>query len=447
MVKVDLGISLENASGTVSARDTAAKLELETLPSDPESQFKTQPATLETHQPFSFPYPQSIPRRLSISLRGIVLLEAAPPLNPLPAEISRSMKLASYSSCPKSPPRNVARAERAQSERLRDSVETGEGAFLTIGVIGVIGDVPAAASLMIQRHPVYWLDDGDSIFHQKASETIFKIHSSKLDSSKLLSDSLSDAFDALKGQTVDGQGLDGCSRYVVLDPIEARDFVALLDSLYGNKALSADSTLAEVSSILRVTGPSQLDLPVLHEQARHFFEDLCPKDAFKLATFEFHDSSAEEAMALSIQYDIDQCQKSLLYYLASETHLDASTFPTTIIPPTLTSQILQHGHALESILIERFTPLLFTPPPTSHMECTDVLAEQWMPLVITPAIADSAMGKPLQTLEKMKSIPWGKYGICDSCVKEKLDEWSEEQNAVWELLDGSVWGTKAPEVL
>ncbi|KAF5342798.1 hypothetical protein D9757_014908 [Collybiopsis confluens] len=338
---------------------------------------------------------------------------------------------------------------------------TSEGcAFLTIGVIGVIGDCVMVvvglltkhpqtfiATVMIQRHPVYWLDDGDSIFHQKASETIFKIHSSKLDSSKLLSDSLSDAFDALKGPSVDGQCLDGCSRYVVLDPIEARDFVALLDSLYGNKAFSADSTLAEVSSILRVTGPSQLDLPVLHEQARHFFEDLCPKDAFKLATFEFHDSSAEEAMALSIQYDIDQCQKSLLYYLASETHLDASTFPTTTIPPTLTSQILQHGHALESILIERFTPLLFTPPPTSHMECTDVLAEQWMPLVITPAIADSAMGKPLQTLEKMKSIPWGKYGICDSCVKEKLDEWSEEQNAVWELLDGSVWGTKASEVL
>ncbi|KIK66728.1 hypothetical protein GYMLUDRAFT_238964 [Collybiopsis luxurians FD-317 M1] len=299
---------------------------------------------------------------------------------------------------------------------------------------------------MIQRHPVYWFDDADTILYQKASELLYRIHNTRLSSPKFLSDSSSDAYDTLKGSgLLNGEkGLDEC-RYVVLDPIEAGDFVVLLDHFYGRNVFSVESTLGQVLSILRITSPSQLDIPTLYEQAKKFLVDLCPKDALELARFHCADPEAEEAMALSVLHAIPQCQKPLLYYLATQTHLESSTFPSTI-PPTLTSHILQHGHSLSATLIERFTPLLFTPPPTSHMECTDALAEQWMPLVISPAIEDSAMGKPLQTLEKMKNVDWGTYGICESCVKDKLDEWTEEQTAVWDLLDGWILDIKAIDV-
>lgn len=59
-----------------------------------------------------------------------------------------------------------------------------------------------------------------------------------------------------------------------------------------------------------------------------------------------------------------------------------------------------------------------------------------MPLVISPAIEDSAMGKPLQRLEAMKNVEWKRYGLCEACVKDKIDEWTEEQIVVWGLVDG-----------
>ncbi|KAE9398793.1 hypothetical protein BT96DRAFT_882655 [Gymnopus androsaceus JB14] len=195
---------------------------------------------------------------------------------------------------------------------------------------------------------------------------------------------------------------------------------------------------ARVSSILRITSPNQLDIPALHEEAKKCFDNLFPKDAQELARFQCE--HAEEAMALALQNDIHRCQKPLLYYLASQTDLDAS--PSSRIPPSLASSITKRTHELSSKLIDRFTPLLFTPPPTSHMNCTDALAEHWMSMVISPAIDNSAMGKPLQTLESMKGVDWVGLGLCEACAKDKVDEWTEEQTAVWELMDEWIFDTK-----
>ncbi|KAE9385456.1 hypothetical protein BT96DRAFT_982037 [Gymnopus androsaceus JB14] len=156
---------------------------------------------------------------------------------------------------------------------------------------------------------------------------------------------------------------------------------------------------ARVSSILRITSPKQLDIPALHEEAKKCFDNLFPKDAQELARFKCE--HAEEAMALALQNDI---------------HRHNQTHPRTIHPNSS----------------DRFTPLLFTPPPTSHMNCTDALAEHWMSMVISPAIDNSAMGKPLQTLESMKGVDWVGLGLCEACAKDKIDEWTEEQAAVWE---------------
>jgi hypothetical protein len=87
-------------------------------------------------------------------------------------------------------------------------------------------------------------------------------------------------------------------------------------------------------------------------------------------------------------------------------------------------------------IIEYFTPILFTPPATPHMACTDVFAETWMTLVIQPALESDAVYKPLETLERMKSVDWAEKGLCPACVREKREEWTVEQEVIWKRVDG-----------
>ena len=112
----------------------------------------------------------------------------------------------------------------------------------------------------------------------------------------------------------------------------------------------------------------------------------------------------------------------------------------TVSEKPLSCPILSRGDieicmTLMTRFIEHFTPILFTPAATPHMACTDVFADTWMPLVIQPALNSHGVYKPLETLERIKSIDWAKEGLCPSCVVEKSEEWSEEQRAVWRLMD------------
>ncbi|KAJ3827135.1 hypothetical protein EV361DRAFT_147655 [Lentinula raphanica] len=310
---------------------------------------------------------------------------------------------------------------------------------------------------MIQRHPTYWFEDGDTILHHKMlinddheSETLYRIHFSKLTSAgspeffKSSSQHVTNLSDDVlkvefsKPMVVDtldediSNDLNGCN-YVVLDrksAIDIQDLAHLLDHVYGERKLNAKSDLPRIISLVHITGPDQLNMPALHEEAKMHFVDSLPGNSQELACFQCE--CAERAMALAIRYDISQARKSLLYYLATQTHQELNVS----IPSHIHNTISNLSHSVSSNLISFFTPLLFTPPPTSHMECTDALAEHWMPLVISPAIDDSAMGKPLQTFEKMKNVNWTKYGICEDCVEDKKKEWSEEQDKVWELMDG-----------
>jgi hypothetical protein len=86
-------------------------------------------------------------------------------------------------------------------------------------------------------------------------------------------------------------------------------------------------------------------------------------------------------------------------------------------------------------LIAHFTPILFTPPAASHMECTDIFADQWMPQVIQPALENAGMHRPIETLELVKGVDWKSLGLCEQCVKEKTEEWTEEQRNVWRMVD------------
>jgi len=89
-------------------------------------------------------------------------------------------------------------------------------------------------------------------------------------------------------------------------------------------------------------------------------------------------------------------------------------------------------------LIADFTPVLFTVGAASHMGCTDALADYWMSDVITPALADGGVGRPLETLTRIASQSWKERGVCDECAESKKVEWGETANDVWEKVGGWV---------
>ena len=69
------------------------------------------------------------------------------------------------------------------------------------------------------------------------------------------------------------------------------------------------------------------------------------------------------------------------------------------------------------------------------MACTNLLADKWFPLVIQSAIAGDSVYKPLEALEQLKQIDWVAEGLCAVCVREKREEWTNEQEEVWEKMD------------
>ncbi|THU89695.1 hypothetical protein K435DRAFT_728872 [Dendrothele bispora CBS 962.96] len=292
---------------------------------------------------------------------------------------------------------------------------------------------------MLQKHPVYWFDDADTILHPKSSEdgndVLFKVHPSRLTAysptimSRLQAQTLSDYPKQADLET----DLSSC-KYVVLDGdrvADGKDLIVLLDHIYGHHTLSpAESDFQRIASLLRISSPDQLDFPELHEQTKTCFISLFPKNADQVATFQC--DYAQEAAALALEYDIQTAIKPLLYHLVAQSNLDS--FPIHV-KKELADKIASRGNTLMENLATYFTPVIFTPPPTSHMACTDVIADKWMEFVITPVLADSGLCHPIESLEMLKGIDWVKEGICEDCVKDKRDEWTAEQSAVWDKMD------------
>lgn len=104
-------------------------------------------------------------------------------------------------------------------------------------------------------------------------------------------------------------------------------------------------------------------------------------------------------------------------------------------PPTLSAVDSEICTILMTRLIDYFSPVLFTAPAASHMECTDIFADKWMSLVIQPAIDNDGVYKPLETLRSIKEINWQELGLCASCAAAKQEEWTEEQRTIWNLID------------
>lgn len=237
---------------------------------------------------------------------------------------------------------------------------------------------------------------------------------------------------------------------------------------------------------MRITSPLQLDLPYFHATAREIIEGTFSKTPSAFT----HDYPISDALTLATSFNLIsvrpgrlclasliagllQVRKAVFYSLVTTTNFDvlddaigpgsldaakiiptkvggefSSAEPATFQPPEparasqndnkdppLSPEVTETCRILLSRIIEHFTPILFTPPATPHMECTDVFAETWGSLVILPAIEDNGVYKPLEMLATLKDMDWARLGLCPSCVEEKRKEWTEEQMNIWTLME------------
>ncbi|KAH7096554.1 hypothetical protein BKA62DRAFT_507573 [Auriculariales sp. MPI-PUGE-AT-0066] len=100
---------------------------------------------------------------------------------------------------------------------------------------------------------------------------------------------------------------------------------------------------------------------------------------------------------------------------------------------------LQTQDANEQILealLDRFTPILFTFPATRHMACTDAVAHHWDDKVLQPALANNGAGlvAPLETLERIKALPWISFGVCQPCLDGLRIDWTSSQRELWDVM-------------
>ena len=146
-----------------------------------------------------------------------------------------------------------------------------------------------------------------------------------------------------------------------------------------------------------------------------------------------------------------QTKKALLYSVSTSTNFDPSSQYDPSGPeshdnttsagaphPALSPRTLRICHRLLASLIADFTPVLFTVGAASHMPCTEAVADYWMSDVITPALADGGVGRPLETLTHIASQPWKEWGVCDECVESKKEEWGDTAKDIWEKIGGWV---------
>ncbi|KAI0934922.1 hypothetical protein AcV5_006610 [Taiwanofungus camphoratus] len=298
-------------------------------------------------------------------------------------------------------------------------------------------------AIAFRRHPKYWLDDGSLVI--RAQSDVFKVHRTLLDRHSTILSSLSNAARSRGAQVL----IDGCPAIQIPDDlgVESVDFEALLEHLYHDIPLDSDASLTRVASVLRVSSKRQLDFPSIHQLARRRLENMFPHEPEAF----FHADNPDVALTLAVEYSIYSIQKALFYNLATHSNLehdepDAAFIDSTVsqvdssdmplpVRPNLSPKLANRCKALLNELVAHFTPILFTVATAHHMACTDVFAETWMPLVITPALTNNGLCRPLETLQAIIELDWQAHGLCQECVLDKREEWRGEQRVVWEKMD------------
>ncbi|KAI0347577.1 hypothetical protein BDW22DRAFT_248 [Trametopsis cervina] len=281
---------------------------------------------------------------------------------------------------------------------------------------------------MLSRSPEFWADEGTLVLILRNEG--FKLHRSlihgqsnriaELEASNLSSDMNNDEYGLAVLRLPDGTA----------DPA---DFSVLLRHIYSEtdmKLFTGLSGCRKLCSLIRVSSPTQMDCPAIYSAARLRLQELLGAGLGALEP-EYRED-AEDILSVVSQYDLQPLQKRLLYTVATTSHFD-SLEPHPSLPSALTTLCA----TLQDNLIAHFTPILFTVATTAtHMNCTNIFAEEWMPLVIGPALEDSGLCRPVETLRMIQKVRWEEHGLCAECCKEKRGEWEEEIRTVWDMIDG-----------
>ncbi|KZV96700.1 hypothetical protein EXIGLDRAFT_732500 [Exidia glandulosa HHB12029] len=187
--------------------------------------------------------------------------------------------------------------------------------------------------------------------------------------------------------------------------------------------------LSLIAPVIRAASASALNIPSAHDAAVLRLRTLFP-DEPRPGTYEGHDAATiRDLLALRIPNArlnlLITCRKVLTDVLQTLRPLTYAQLHT----PEANERVLE-------ALIDRFTPALFTMPAARHMKCTDRIVHEWDERVLQPALALNGAGlsAPIETLERIKGIPWTDLGICSSCVDSLKDEWTGLQVELWDIL-------------
>jgi len=312
----------------------------------------------------------------------------------------------------------------------------------------------ADANKANRRHPQFWFEDGSLII--RSQKDFYKIHKTLLFRQSSTLHSWMDEIH-IDLSVIDETMFSHPTGFMTLtipDEIGLRndDLEALLQHLYHDAPLSPQASFSHVASVIRASSSKQLNFPTIFQLAREYIENMFPSGPAPFS----HPECLEEAWVLATEYDIP-IQKGLLYSIVTTLDFDtegsdvapeaanhlitatdsetASVAPASFNNHAFSPADVQRCRCLMKGIMDHFTPILFTPPTTPHMGCTDVFADTWTSLVIQPALVNGGVYKPLEALQDVIDIDWGKHGLCISCVLEKRDEWRREQEIVWEKMD------------
>ncbi|KAF8524290.1 hypothetical protein BU17DRAFT_42983 [Hysterangium stoloniferum] len=273
------------------------------------------------------------------------------------------------------------------------------------------------------QHESLWLEDGNVVI--LIEEVMFKVHRSILKrSSPLFAAQFANSEFELYDTTPLIRLKDGIASH--------SDVEALLHHLYHEKPLTTESSFERIAQIIRAC--TQHDFPEIKQLALRRLADIYPlrPEPFECSRWQ----NLLEASQLALDCRLRAaCQLPALIYgiittldFDVEEGLPPEQLPADYIPRNklhdLCGQVMRR-------MMDHFSPILFTVPTGSHMECTEIFAEHWMPLAIQPAIEGGGVYKPLETLKTVQAIDWRALGVCGDCYVEKRQEWEGEADEIW----------------
>ncbi|OBZ69284.1 hypothetical protein A0H81_10882 [Grifola frondosa] len=287
--------------------------------------------------------------------------------------------------------------------------------------------VPAEHSSVPRRHPRYWLEDGSLVI--RSQNDLFKVH-------RTLLHRHSPVLSSLHGKDPTTSEIDGCPVVHISEDldVQSEDLEALLEHLY-HDAFECGCTLSAGCVYPPRIFPAAARLPFNTYSRAQEVREHVPSDPEAF----LHPEHADHALTLAIEFDVRSIQKALYYSLATNANLEHGDADGTVTPlssrPNISPEVMERCTKLLNQLVDHFTPILFTVATAHHMECTDVFAEAWMPLVIQPALESNGLCCPLETLQTIIELDWAAHGLCAECVKDKREEWRGEQQDVWDKMD------------